>query len=116
MPPNSINRQVQDRQFTDYPLSEVVTPSWRAAPESTWQLMLPILYLGTPKYRMGLSNPLLLENVLVKHPKLRVFVSHAGWPMLDQMIGLLYAHPRVYVDAGVIDWYIPKSEFHAYLR
>jgi len=42
-PLNSINRQVQDRQFTDYPLSEIVTPSWRAEPEATWQLVLPIL-------------------------------------------------------------------------
>jgi hypothetical protein len=73
-------------------------------------------YIGAPKYRMGLSNPLLLEDVLVKHPKLRIYVAHAGWPMLDQMIGLLYAHPQVYVDTGVIDWYIPKPEFHAYLR
>lgn len=73
-------------------------------------------YIGAPKYRMGLSNPLLLEDVLVKHPKLRVYVSHAGWPMLDQMIGLLYAHPQVYVDTGVIDWYLPTSEFYSYLR
>jgi len=41
---NSINRQVQDRQFTDYPLS-VVTPSWRSEPEVTWQLISPILNL-----------------------------------------------------------------------
>jgi predicted TIM-barrel fold metal-dependent hydrolase len=41
---------------------------------------------------------------------------HAGWPMIDQMIGLLYAHPQVYVDVGVISWFIPRPEFHAYLR
>lgn len=73
-------------------------------------------YTGSPKYQMSLSNPLLLENVLLRHPKLRLYVMHAGWPMLDQMIGLLYAHPQVYVDIGVIDWFIPRREFHAYLR
>lgn len=73
-------------------------------------------YIGSPKYQMSLSNPLLLENVLLRHPKLRLYVMHAGWPMLDQMIGLLYAHPQVYVDIGVIDWFIPRREFHAYLR
>jgi predicted TIM-barrel fold metal-dependent hydrolase len=36
--------------------------------------------------------------------------------MLDQTIGLLYAHPQVYVDIGVIDWFVPRREFHAYLR
>ena len=47
-------------------------------------------YIGFPKYRMSLSNPLLLEEVLVRHPKLRLYVMHAGWPMLDQTIGLLW--------------------------
>lgn len=73
-------------------------------------------YLGYPKYRMGLSNPLLLEEVLILHPKLRIYVMHAGWPMLDQMIGLMWAHPQVYVDVGVINWAIPRKEFHSYLR
>jgi len=73
-------------------------------------------YVGFPKYRMALSNPLLLEDVLVKHPKLRLYVMHAGWPMLDQMLGLLYAHPQVYVDIAVIDWVLPRAEFHRYLQ
>ena len=73
-------------------------------------------YIGYPKYRMGLSNPLLLEDVLVRHPKLRIYVMHAGWPMLDQMIGLMWAHPQVYVDIGVIDWAVERKEFHFYLR
>lgn len=73
-------------------------------------------YVGFPKYRMALSNALLLEDVLVRHPKLRLYVMHAGWPLLDEMIGLLYAHPQVYVDVGVINWTQPRKEFHAYLR
>jgi hypothetical protein len=65
---------------------------------------------------MTLSNPLLLEEVLLRHPKLRIYVMHAGWPMSDAMIGLLWAHPQVYVDVGVIDWAIERKEFHSYLR
>jgi predicted TIM-barrel fold metal-dependent hydrolase len=70
--------------------------------------------LGT--YRMALSNPLLLEDVLVKHPKLRLYVMHAGWPMSDAMVALLYAHPQVYVDTGVIDYVLPRAEFHRHLQ
>jgi hypothetical protein len=73
-------------------------------------------YAESPKYRMAHSNPLLLEDVLVRHPKLRLYVMHAGWPMLDEMVGLLYAHPQVYVDVGVIDWFLPQPEFYRYLR
>lgn len=73
-------------------------------------------YIGYPKYRMSLSNPLLLEDVLVKHPKLRVYVMHAGWPNAEAMIALMYAHPQVYVDLGVIDWTRPVADFHDYLK
>jgi predicted TIM-barrel fold metal-dependent hydrolase len=73
-------------------------------------------YVGFPEYRMRLSNPLLLEDVLVRHPKLRVYVCHAGWPFLNELLGLLYAHPQVYVDVAVINWVLPEPEFHAYLR
>lgn len=72
--------------------------------------------IGIPAYRMALSDPLLLEPVLVKHPHLRLYVMHAGWPNADHMVGLLYAHPQVYVDTGVIDWSQPRAEFHRYLR
>jgi predicted TIM-barrel fold metal-dependent hydrolase len=73
-------------------------------------------YLGTPGYRMRLSDPLLLEDVLVRRPTLRLYVMHAGWPMGDNMVALLYAHPQVYVDVGVISWTQPVKEFHRYLR
>ncbi|GEM_PF-1809866 len=72
-------------------------------------------YTVAPEYRMSLSNPLLFEEVLLRHPNLRLFVMHAGWPMLDEMLGLLHAHPQVYVDIGVIDWALPEKEFHHYL-
>ncbi|MBT2560214.1 amidohydrolase [Pedobacter sp. ISL-68] len=71
---------------------------------------------GLEKYRMSLSNPLLLEDALVRHPKIRLYVMHGGWPFLDEMVGLLYAHPQVYIDIAVINWVLPRKEFHQYLR
>jgi uncharacterized protein len=70
---------------------------------------------GYPGFRMDLSNALLLDKVLLRHPRLRLYVMHAGWPLADAMIGLLYAHPQVYVDIGVIAWILPRAEFHEYL-
>lgn len=75
-----------------------------------------VAYDDSPKYRAALSNPMLLEDVLIRHPKLRLYVMHAGWPMLDQMVALMWAHPQVYVDVAVINWALPRPEFHAYLR
>lgn len=73
-------------------------------------------YRGSPRFRIAHGNPLLLEDVLIRRPKLRLYVMHAGWPFLDEMIALLHAHPQVYIDVAVINWYIPRAEFHHYLR
>lgn len=73
-------------------------------------------YLGRPNYRASLSSPLLLEDVLVRHPGLRVQIMHAGWPMLDDLLAVLWAHPQVYAGVGVISFALPPPEFHRYLR
>lgn len=75
-----------------------------------------VTYSMFPEYRMRLSNPLLLEDVLVRHPKLRVYICHAGWPFINELLGLLWAHPQVYVDIAIINWGIPEAEFYTYLR
>ncbi len=73
-------------------------------------------YVRGPTYRMSLSNPLLLEDLLIRHPNVRIYLMEAAWPMLDQVIGLLYAHPQVYLDIGRLTWEIPRKEFHTYLK
>lgn len=73
-------------------------------------------YLGFTRYRASLHSPLLIEDVLVRHPKLRLYLMHAGWPMLDNLIAVLWAHPQVYVDTGIIDYALPRPEFHRYLQ
>jgi len=73
-------------------------------------------YLGFPKYRARLHSPLLIEEALMKHPKLRVSLMHAGWPMLDDLLAVMWTHPQVYVDVGIISYALPRSGFHDYLR
>ena len=75
-----------------------------------------IANFGMKNMRVSNGRPLLLEPVLVRHPKLRIYVMHAGYPYIDEMIAILYAHPQVYVDIGVIDWTRPRAEFHRYLQ
>jgi Predicted metal-dependent hydrolase of the TIM-barrel fold len=73
-------------------------------------------YLGYNNYRAQLHSAFVLEEALVKHPKLRVYAMHAGWPMLDDMMAVLYTHPQLYVDLGVISYILPRKEFHRYLQ
>ena len=73
-------------------------------------------YLGFTKYRARLHSPLQLEDALLKHPKLRLYVMHAGWPMLDDTLAVLWAHPQLHVEVGVIVWALPRAEFYRYLQ
>jgi uncharacterized protein len=74
------------------------------------------IYLGFANYRARLHSALLLEDVLVRHPRLRVYVMHAGFPMLDDMLTMLYAHPQLHVDVGVIVYTQPRPAFYRYLQ
>lgn len=72
--------------------------------------------IGPPAYRVALGRPLLLEKVLVRHPKLRVYVMHYGSPFVDEMIAMLYSHPNLYVDIACNNWAFPRKQFYEHLR
>jgi predicted TIM-barrel fold metal-dependent hydrolase len=67
-------------------------------------------------YRAALGNPLLLEDVLVRHPRLRIYVMHAGYPMANELRALLFSYPQVYVDTGSIVYTEPRAAFYGFLR
>lgn len=70
----------------------------------------------SPNFRAAAARPLLLEEVLLRHKRLRVSVMHAGWPFISETIALLYHHPRVYADLGVLQWAIPRPSFRGAVR
>jgi predicted TIM-barrel fold metal-dependent hydrolase len=74
------------------------------------------IYLGAAGYRARMHSALTLEEVLVKHPKLRVYIMHAGYPLLDDLLAVLYAHPQVYVDVGIIVYNQPRPAFYRYVQ
>ncbi len=91
------------------------------------QLDIPVaIHMGTggsgranvasPKFRGSMGNPLLLEELLARHPKLRVQVMHAGYPMMDNMLTLLQANSHVYVDVAGLIWSYPIKEVNRYIQ
>ena len=97
-------------------------PYWALAEE----LDIPVaIHMGTGGpgdpysgygYRARNSSPLKLEEVLVRHPKLRVYIMHAGYPMLEDLRALLFSHPQVYVDIGGIVYTEPRPAFYRFLQ
>ena len=75
-----------------------------------------VIYMGASGYRARLHSALSVEEVLVKHPKLRIYLAHAGYPMIDDLLALMYAHPQVHVDTGVIIFTQPRPAFYRYLQ
>lgn len=73
-------------------------------------------YVGDSDYRAALTSPLQLEPVLIRHPRLRLYVMHYGSPLVDDMIALLYSHPQVYVDVAQNDWGFPRAHFYSQLK
>ncbi len=73
-------------------------------------------YNCCPKFRVTYGNPVLLEEVLVKHPKLRIYLMHGGWPYLEETKAIMSVYPQVYADLATINWIIPREEFHEYLH
>lgn len=72
--------------------------------------------LTSPKYRASMGNPLLLEDLLARHPKLKIWVMHAGYPMIDEMIALMGANAYVYVDIAGMIWSYPLEEVNNYIK
>jgi hypothetical protein len=73
-------------------------------------------YTCCPKFRTHLGNPQLIEEVLIKHPKLKIQLMHMGFPWLQETKAIMHIYPQVYADIGVLDWSRPVSEFHSYLK
>lgn len=73
-------------------------------------------YWATPNYRARLTSPLQLEDMLTRHPRLRVYVMHYGSPLIDEMIAVLFSHPQVYVDIAGNNWAQPRAHFYGQLK
>jgi hypothetical protein len=72
--------------------------------------------LVSPAFRVDLGDPLLLQDVAVKFPRLRMVIMHMGWPFFDHALYMLYAYPNVYLDTAVVNWILGRQVFDRMLR
>jgi uncharacterized protein len=52
------------------------------------------------------GRPMLVDDVAIDFPNLRINLSHTGWPWIDEWCSMLWRHPNVYGD---ISAYFPRS-------
>ncbi|MCP4200821.1 MAG: amidohydrolase [bacterium] len=86
------------------------------------ELDLPVLvhHQGTAgpseHFRISNGHPEQLEEVLVRHPTLRLYMENSGYPFLGETIALMYRYPKVYGDLSTGTWIYPRETFHQYLK
>lgn len=52
------------------------------------------------------GRPMLVDEVAIDFPDLRINLSHTGWPWIDEWCSMIWRHPNVYGD---ISAYFPSS-------
>jgi predicted TIM-barrel fold metal-dependent hydrolase len=67
--------------------------------------------LVSPLYRVELADPLLLQDVVIRFPKLKVVIMHMGWPFFDHALFMMYSYPNVYLDVAAVNWMLGSSVF-----
>jgi len=76
----------------------VVAPLWEKASE----LGIPVMVHSGPTFaqlKMRYSEPIFLEDVLVKYPDLNIIVAHCGGILwTDEVLGLRQSRDNVYAD------------------
>ncbi len=68
-------------------------------------------YSWAPKARLRFGDPYLIEDVLIRYPKLRIYLMHAGgedWP--EHAIRLMAYYPQLYIDIAVLLWVEPNTK------
>lgn len=66
--------------------------------------------LGWPRYRIALGDPFLIEDVLVKYPKLKLYLMHAGENFYENTLRMMDGYPNLYADLGVELWLHPLTK------
>jgi uncharacterized protein len=68
-------------------------------------------YSWSPKARLKLGDPYLIEDVLVRYPKLRIYLMHNGgeeWH--EHALRLMAYYPQLYTDIAVMLWVEPNTQ------
>jgi hypothetical protein len=101
------------------PADPALDPYFEAAAQAGIPVHIHTAGVGAwlPGFRASAGRPLLLEDVLVRHPDIRIYLENAGYPFLDDMLALFFQYPeRVYADVSTVIRVVPREEFYRYLE
>ncbi len=68
---------------------------------------------NSPQFRIEIGRPTRIEEVLIRHPALRISIEASGFPFLESTIALMLHYPNVYGDLST--WKYTREIFEWYL-
>lgn len=73
---------------------------------------------GCPNFKVSLGNPILMEDLILKFPKLKIWIMHAGSPFLEDTIAIMSVYHNVYTDISAISnpYIVPHKDFYATMK
>ena len=81
-------------------------PEFRRVCEALERLELPLLiHQGTTFARSGSllsARPILLDEIALRFPELRIVIAHMGHPWFDEAIAVVRRHRHVYADVSAL--------------
>lgn len=93
-----------------YPLLEVAQELGVPALFHTGQTGIGAGLPGGGGIRLGLSNPMLLDDVAVDFPELTIIMAHPSFPWQDEALAVATHKPKVYIDlSGWSPKYFPPQ-------
>ena len=96
-----------------YPLLEVAQELGVPALFHTGQTGIGAGLPGGGGIRLGLSNPMLLDDVAVDFPELTIIMAHPSFPWQDEALAVATHKPKVYIDlSGWSPKYFPPQLVH----
>ena len=100
------------------PNDPALEPYFALAAEHDVPVLVHTLGIGPelPGFRSAAGSPLLLEDVLVRHPDLRIYIENSGYPYLGETIAMMTQYPQLHGDLSTITWILPRAAFHRYLK
>lgn len=100
------------------PNAPALAPYFAMAAELDIPVLVHTLGIGPylPNFRTAAGSPLLLEDVLVRHPTLRIYIENAGYPFRDDTIAMMSQYPQLHGDVSTITWVVPRTAFYDYLE
>jgi predicted TIM-barrel fold metal-dependent hydrolase len=71
----------------------------------------PGIHINNQDFRLRYGDPFLVEDILVTHPKLRVYLMHSGSHFYERTAMLMVQYPNLYSDIAIMNWYTNAEVF-----